>query len=140
MILYPVQGGQGGSRVIAAHCSSSDLVGDAVRVSGDRVTGMYTVSKVDIDAVTGNEAVSMGVIISKSSSVTCQVQWRGVLQGIYSGLTPGSRLFVNELSRLQEGPPARPATGRRLVQELAYVLANDTILIKPLSPIRAVAP
>lgn len=142
MILYPVQGGSSGTgpQVILANCDAGDLVGDAVRISSDKVAGLFTVSKVDIDSAAGNDAFSAGVIISKSDPLTCRVQWGGVLEGVYSGLTPGFRLFVDENSRLQEGPPARPSTGRRLVQELAYALASDTILINPLAPIRVVAP
>ena len=138
MILQPVFGGRGGGGALieVANCDPGDLVGDAVYVSTDKVSGLITVTKVNIDSSTGNESVSVGVIISKSDPSTCRVQFGGTVEGLYTGLTPGNRIFVNESSRLQDTPPDRPTTGKRVMQEVAYALASDLILINPLSPIR----
>lgn len=139
VILQPVVSGNTSARsIVVANCDPGDIVGDAVFVSANKVGGLYTVTKVNIDATIGtpNQAVSIGIIISKSDPSICKVQTRGIVAGLYSGLTPGARLFVDATSQLSAGPPARPSTGKRVVQELAYALASDTILINPSIPLR----
>lgn len=129
-------GFEGRNVIQKANCDPGDLVGDAVYVSADKVAGIITVTKVDIDSSTYIEAVTVGVIISKSDPSTCNVRLSGVVESLYSGLTPGSRLYVDDNSRLIEGPPVRPSTGKRIIQEVAYALSKDTILVRPLSPFR----
>lgn len=120
---------------LRANCLSSDAVGHAVRITGDEVGGLYQVTRVDIDATTSQEAVAFGIIVSKQSSTTCVVQTSGVLSGVLSGLTSGKLLFVATNATLSDAPPARPSTGKRLIHAIAYALASDVAIIRPLAPV-----
>jgi hypothetical protein len=124
------------SGIFTALCYSSDAVGDAVYIMGDRVNGSFQVTKVDIDESNVVKAVACGVIIQKLSPTTCKVQTSGRILGLYTGLTPGLSLFVQEDSRLGHAPPVNPPVGRRVVQSLAYALAADVLLVRPWPPTR----
>lgn len=142
MIPTPMRGGGGGSGpaptdqdIVDAACSSGDTVGDVVYVLADKVGLLYSVTKVDIDNAESWRAIGIGVIKSKSETTVCKVQLGGLLQGVYTGLLPGRRLFINTSSRLSLSPPPAPVSGRRLSQRIAYAMASDTILIDPKEPI-----
>lgn len=140
MILQPVTGagGSGATDVLDANCLSTDAVKDVVHIAGDKGGGRYTVTKVDIAAVSAVDAVGVGVIISKDSGdpTLCQVQISGLLEDVYTGLTPGRRLFIGTNSQLTETPPAHPLTGTRLVQKMGYALASNVVLVAPEEPMR----
>jgi hypothetical protein len=126
------------SNIFKALCFSTDLVGDAVYIMGDRVNGSFQVTKVDIDEANVIKAVACGVIIQKLTSTTCNVQTGGRILGLYTGLTPGLSLFVQTDSRLGHTPPVEPLAGTRVVQPLAYALAADVLLIRPWPPIKKI--
>lgn len=142
MILQPVfvRGSSGGGTdfSIQANCDAGVSEGDVVYVSSDKVGSYYQVAKVDIDNTDSVQAIGIGIVSSKSSSTTCTVYLSGVLPGVYSGLTPGKRLFVDTSARLVQTPPSRPLSGKRIVQKVAYALASDTILIRPEEPIQQI--
>jgi hypothetical protein len=138
MILQPVSAGAGSApTVLLADCLATDSVGCAVRVMGDAVAGAYQVTKVDIDqTVAPQQAISLAVIKSKASSTRCVIQTSGVLDGVFSGLTPGKRMFVGATGQLQEGPPSYPSSGARMLQLAAFVLSSTAILIGFNSPVQ----
>lgn len=121
---------------LPATCLASDDVGHAVRITGDRVGGLYQVTRADIDAAASHEARSAGLIVSKTDSTTCVVQTSGILVGIFSGLTPGRLLFVGTDATLSTTPPSRPSSGRRTIQPLAYAVASDVAIIAPGASVR----
>jgi hypothetical protein len=136
MIPTPMRRGGGGStQEIDAVCAAGDAIGDVVYISADKVGSLYSVAKVDIDNAAPWRGIGIGVVKSKPTATTCRVQLGGLLQGVYSGLTPGRRLFVNTSSQLSPAPPAPPVSGRRLSQRIAYAVSADTILIDPKEPI-----
>lgn len=142
MIPTPMRGGGGGAgptpttdEIVDAACTSGDAPGDVVYVNADKIGTLYTVTKVDIDNAESWRAIGIGVIKSKSDLTTCKVQLGGLLVGVYTGLTPGRRMFVNTSSKLSPNPPPAPLAGRRLSQRIAYAMASDTLLIDPKEPI-----
>lgn len=120
--------------VLRANCLVTDLVGDAFYISADRIGDLYQITKVDIDDVDITKAEAIGIIRLKIDATTCYIQLFGELSGVYSGLTPNARLFVDTTSQLREGPPAE-ATGR-LFHQIARASAADVIFIDPKVPIR----
>ena len=70
-----------------AECLSSDVVGGMVYVRADRILDRYVVGTADPTDFSKMPAVAM--IISKASSTLCEIQFRGEVTGVYSGLTPG---------------------------------------------------
>lgn len=127
----------GGDQFLEAFCFSTDAVGDAVYIMGDKVGGRHQVTKTDINDVT--HAPAIGLIIFKETSTTCVVQVGGVLNGVYTGLTPQAPQFVGLDSKLHETPPAAPTTGRRSIQMLAQAISSEDLLISARSPIIRVA-
>lgn len=139
MILQPVAGaGRGAAHIVDANCQISDAVKDVVHVSGDEVGGIYTVTKVDIAATDAVEAIGIGVITEKLTSTTCRVQLNGPLVGVYTGLTPGRRLFVGNLGQLVEAPPL-PSSGASLIQKMGYALSSSAVMLAPAEPSRLIA-
>lgn len=135
----PVGQSNPGSAVIRAYCFNTDLPGHAVRVLGDKVGGLFQVTKVDIDSGNPLESVAIGVIATKLSSSTCLVVLSGPLPGVYSGLPFGRLMFAGTDSYLSTTPPSRPTTGGRMSQPVAHSIAADVIMVNPQPPTRLVA-
>lgn len=138
MILTPVRGGGGSSaapQLIEANCVPTDSAGDVVYVSADKSDGRFNIAKVNIDHSESWRAIGIGVIKRKLSGIVCEVQLGGLLEGVYTGLTPGRRMFADVNSRLAYTPPSVPFSGRRISQKIAYVMASDILLIVPEEPI-----
>jgi hypothetical protein len=142
MILQPVTGaGASGSatNILDANCLSTDSVKDVVYISGDKGGGRYTVTKVNTAHAEAHRAIGIGVLIQKGVDPTlCKVQISGPLADLYTGLTPGRRLFVGTDSRLTETPPV-PSTGSALLQKIGYALASNVVLVAPEEPSRLLA-
>lgn len=125
------------SELVQADCPATHDVKDVVRISADEVGGIYQVEKVDIDDPLTHPL--LGVIVQKLTSTRCVVQIGGEIKGLYTGLTAGEQLFVDASSRLTHSVPSRPATGVRSVYPMAIALANSTLLLRALWPVRLVA-
>lgn len=123
---------------LRASCLATDLVGHAVRITGDKAGGLYQVTRVDIDAVDAQEARAIGVIVVKADTTTCVVQTSGLVSGVWSGLTPGQLMFVRSDATLSNTPPSRPTTGKRTIQALAYAVAADEAVISLGLRVRAI--
>jgi hypothetical protein len=112
----------------AADCSSSEAVGDFVYVSGPQVSNRDQVRKAS--PADYDKMPAVGVIISKSSSTTCLVQWMGETPPIFSGLSSGETYFLGADARLAERPPV-PVSGYMFAQPIAVALAADRAYIRP---------
>lgn len=121
--------------VFVASCPAGTAIGDMVYVSGPPAGGLYTVDRCDFTAQ-GKRPV--GMAIQKVGATVCQVQTVGRIQGVYSGLTAGSPLFVGPGigSRLVQAPPSRPTSGVQYHQFAGWVLADDTLLLALGEPIK----
>lgn len=127
----PVSGAT--QQAIAAYCLATDVVGDVVYIVGPKIGNRYQVSRVDIDNPV--KWLGIGIVIYKSGTTICVVQTNGLVQNVYTGLTPNANLFVDTNGRLREGPPGRPGSGRRTVQPMGRVLASADLLLSVESPI-----
>jgi hypothetical protein len=130
-------GAVSGDEFLSAFCFSTDAVGDAVYIMGDKVGDTFQVTKVDINNIATVPAI--GIILLKESSTSCIVQTAGIMVGIYTGRTPHKPQFIGLDAKLYETPPAEPTSGRRAVQIVAQALSTSDLLIHPKSPIIRVA-
>jgi hypothetical protein len=123
-----------GSSVFAAWCYATDVVGDVVHIMGNKVGSYFQVTKVNIEDESTMPAI--GVIVQKLSPSVCVVQHRDLVSGVYTGLTPGSTLWVGSDSRLSSTPPPSPTSGYRIRQPMARVVAADEFLMWVQEPIK----
>lgn len=119
---------------IKAFCFSTDAIGDCVYIMGDKVGEHYQVTKVDIDSATFDETVSIGIIETKTTSTECFVHLLTELSGVYSGLTPGSLLYVGLDSKPTETKPSAPTVGTRTVQAIGYAISSTVLYVNPGDP------
>ena len=98
-----------------------------VYVSGDVAGGEYTVAKVDY--TDRAKMPSVGMIVTKISSLLCLVQVSGEVKNLYTGLVPGKYCFVGSDGRLVQAVPSTPSLGVRYSQPVAYALASNTLLL-----------
>ena len=119
---------------LQAYCYSTDAVGDAVYIMGDKVGARYQVTKVNIDVLT--TIPSIGIITLKISATECVVQTGGIVHDVYTGLTPQAPLFIGTDSRLTEvRTPNKPTAGRRALQIIGQALSSTDLLLTIRSPI-----
>lgn len=118
----------GDSEQVLANCLSGDAVGDAVYITGAISLGRYQVSKVDPADYSKMPAV--GMIIAKSTATECTVQFRGRIESIYTGLTPGNVLFVGTSGALVSTPPT-PGPSNMFIQKVGVALSTTVVGFEP---------
>jgi hypothetical protein len=134
-----IEGGGGGGgggparTILNCTCTAAEAVQDVVQIVGG--TTAPDVRKVDITNPTN---IGVGLIISKDSPTTCQVQLTGIAE-IANSFTVNSTLFVGLNGRLQEGPPAQPVSGKLVVHPVARVITNNLLMLSLQQPTIAVA-
>lgn len=136
MILQPVTGTSASlTDLQSAVCTSDTLVGDMVYISGERVqAGVYKVGRCDIDA---EYKRPIGMVIYKDASTSCLIQLSGVIESLYTGMTPGRYLFlgVGEGARLTHTPPTSVGSGYTRYQQIAgMAMASDVLVLNILGP------
>ena len=109
---------------LSANCLSSDAVGDLVYVTGDQVMDRYQVTKAD--RTESAKVPSIGLLVEKESATECQVQTQGVVEGLFSGLTPGRTYFLGA-----DGRPSLDVTtvAGTYVQRIGVALGTDVLLL-----------
>lgn len=113
---------------ISANCLASDSVGDCVYITGDRVAGLYQVTRVDIEDAA--KIPTIGIIQSKSSSTECIVHLHGVLEGVFTGMTPNKVQFIGFSGSIVESlPVANSVPGFVWIQSVGQALASDVIMV-----------
>lgn len=122
-----------GASYFRASCSASVALGEIVYLTGSIVGGFPEVDTVDIDA--NGENPGVGVVVKKRTTTTCVVQVNGIVSNVYTGLTPGSFLFVAPGGSLTESMPATPTVGKRAIQNIGSVLEDDRVLLDIKPPI-----
>lgn len=114
-------------RYFPADCAASDAVGDFIHITGDKVAGVYQVTKVDIlDAAT---MPCIGVITSKASSLSCFVMTFGVVPA--TGLVAGKRYWVGSDSKLSDSFPTPGAGDIAVAQVVGVALDSTELLLRP---------
>jgi hypothetical protein len=106
-----------------AVCLSTDAVEDWVYVRNNYTGSKLTVAKADPSD--SSKVPAIGVIISKSDSTNCIVQWMEKVN-IYTGLTAGRVYFLNTNGRHTLTPPHG---GIKYVQKLGVAVDETTLLI-----------
>ena len=119
--------------LLKALCTITDAVGDAIRISGNKIGDRYQVTRVDIDALPTLPAI--GIIIQKTSDTECLIQVAGIVSGVYTGLTPHQTLFIGTDGRLTHTVTPHPGTGQRAHQIMGVALATTELLLDVKSPI-----
>lgn len=122
---------------VVADCLVADAVGDMVRISADEVGGVKQVTKLDI--TNSSVQLPLGMVILKLSTTRCVVQVGGEILGIYTGLTPGKQLFINNVSRLTHVVPTHPSSGVKSVHPAAQALSTDALFLRIQVPTKMVA-
>ena len=125
--------------VIRAKCLATDSIGDAVSSTGEKVGGLYQVTKTDIDNIAPSLSFSIGVISSKITTTTCIVVINGILTNIYIDLDIGSHAFVGVDGALTTTRPAKPLSGSRIIQIIGYAITSTDVIISPMTPVRILA-
>lgn len=117
---------------IVADCQLADAVGDMVHISADAVGGIYQVTKINI--VSTPTELPLGMVIAKLTATRCVVQVGGEIVGIYTGLTPGKQLFIDNTGKLSHVVPTHPATGVKSVHPAAQALSADALFLRIQQP------
>jgi len=110
-----------------ATCTAPDLVGHFVYL--DAPGSVRTVDVFDLTKIQ-----SVGVIISKSSATQCTVQHSGEVLGLFSGLTSGRRVAINDIGLPGHGY-TRPLSGMKWIQWVGIAIGADSILLELHAPI-----
>ena len=116
---------------LQAYCFSTDSVGDVVYIMGPMVGDFYQVTQVD--HTDPSKMPGVGIIRSKDAATQCVVQTRGIVVGLYTGLTPGRRLLVQDDGRPGHGF-TRATTGVKLLQGLGVALSSTDIFLSIETP------
>jgi len=117
-----------------ANCLASDLVGDCVRITGPKVSNRYQVTKVD--PTSSGEDQAVGVITRKYDPTTCVVQFHGPMSGVYTGLTPGKRYWIDSTARLTLAVATPAIGGVYYLQMMGVATDGDEILVDPHMPMK----
>lgn len=112
-----------------AECLTGDAVGGLVYVRADISAGRYVVETADPTDFSKMPAVAM--IIAKTSSTLCEIQFSGEVAGVYSGLTPGDVLYVGEDGNLATAPPAPTSSVKKYYQVAGVALASNVVGLSP---------
>jgi len=111
-----------------AECTAAESVGDIVCIADDPPNGLDIVAKADPSDF--NKMPGVGIIIRKSSSTRCVVQWRGETPNLFTGLSSGEVYFVGTNSQLAELPPA-PAGAPLFTQFMGVATAPTRFFVRP---------
>ena len=112
-----------------ANCIASDIVGNCVGISAPRLGVFFQVRTVDPGDLAGIAAVAL--VISKSSSTECMVQFEGVYAGPFAALGTGKRYYVGPTGQLALTPPI-PAAGQIYhIQAMGFATSSNEFYIQP---------
>lgn len=108
-----------------ASCSSSDSVGDLVKVSGNMADDLVPVTKVD--PLDRSKMPAVGIIIEKTMPDLAVVQMMGFvdLSPDLTGLSPGSLCYVNTDGRPTVVPPSAVGLGVPVIWQIVGVGAGS---------------
>lgn len=113
-----------------ATCSSGDIVGDLVYISGPKVGPDYSVGKADPSDFSKFPAVA--AIVAKLSATRAVIQFGGEIKGIYAGLTPGKVYWTGPTGIPVSTPPSPGIGGTMRWQSVGVAVDTDTLRLEPL--------
>jgi hypothetical protein len=115
-------------RYFEADCLGTDLPGNFVHITANKVSGYYQVAKVSISTVANMP--SIGIIADKTSTTRCFVQTQGIY--VTTGLIPGLRYWIDSNAQLTSMMPY-PTAGNSLIAQAAGQAISDTELMLTLT-------
>lgn len=122
-----------GGQVFEAACAATDTVGTFVRISGDEVDGLTSVTAVDI--TDSDKMPCVGVVVYKHSSTRCRVARDGRVSftDLANPLIPGKRYFVGYDGRPTRTPPSLYAspTGYAMLQCIGVAASSSSLEFRP---------
>ena len=110
-----------------AICQPGNVVGDWVFL--EQANDPYTVDSADPSDL--DKMPSVGVIVSKSTSTACKIQWRGMTEAIFTGLSIGKIYFLGSDSKLASQPPAPGVGESYYVQPVCIATSATTVDVQP---------
>lgn len=119
---------------LQALCTASEGIGDCVRISGPKSGTLYQVR--EMNPQNPGEDQAIGIVTDKSDPTHCTVITRGLMAGIYTGLVPGDRYFIDPSSQLTNVRPSpTPAGGTYYLQVMGVALDTEELLVNPETPV-----
>jgi len=115
----------------SATCQPSDAVGSIVHVTSSGSGSVPDVTAVDISSETSMRFI--GVIVSKPTATTCNVQSSGIATG-FTSLTPGVNVFASETNG--QITQSQPTASGNHVQRIGVAVSATSFLIDKYSPIK----
>ncbi len=113
-----------------AVCSSLDVEGDLVQITGEATPGVYQVQKVDVGA--GIAMPASAIIVEKTSATECMIQFPGQIKNVFTGLTPGAPYFAAANGKPSLAPPGPTLSQPRVyVQPVGVALTPTVLLFNP---------
>ena len=118
--------------IFLADCLSTDGEGRMVYITGPDVAGRFQVATVDPTDFGKMPAVAMIIQKPSPNAIECWIQFRGLVGSVYSGLTPGELLFVDDTGGLSDVPP-EPTVGNpyKFMQSVGVALSANDIELRP---------
>jgi hypothetical protein len=110
-----------------ADCLTTDTVGDCVYIRANEGGGRYRVEKAD--PTDFNKMPAVAIIVEKTASTECSVQFVGPITDIYTGLTKGQMYCVDTNGRLTDVPPS--SVSGTFVQHFGVALSSNIFHIFP---------
>lgn len=113
---------RGSTQDISLFCSSSEVVGDIVYVSGD-----LTVSKASNTNISTAKAI--GIIVQKSNDTNCRVRFGGVVQNL-TGLEAGELYHLGTSGNLTRTIPTDPLS---VIVKIGIAISATKLLLIPIN-------
>ena len=125
-MVLPVRFGRTDTEDVQVACLSSDSVGDPVCIRDEMtVTGRWRVEKAD--ALSRDKMPAVGVIVSKTTPTTGIVRIVGPIDGMYSGMTVGEKVFIGKGGGIIQPAPI-PLEGESVrMQRFGLVLSPNVL-------------
>lgn len=114
-------------RYFAANCSSTDINGQFVYITGPSIGGLPQVTKVDIS--TSGMYPAVGVLIEKNTPTRCTVHVIGEFAVSPANLIPGKPYFIGSDSMLTHIPPVALVGGFVAVQAVGTAIDYGRLLL-----------
>lgn len=105
-------------------CQTTDLVGNAVRLTGSSARNVVTANP-----SSSSTMPAVGIIISKPTSTTCVVQGIGVAVGIFSGLVVGKRYWIGSSGTLIATPPVGAPGTHLYAQSMGLAVSSTDLFL-----------
>lgn len=109
---------RGNSQDISLFCSSSEVVGDIVYVSGN-----LTVSKASNTNISTAKAI--GIIVQKTNDTNCRVRFGGIVQNL-TGLETGELYHLGTSGNLIRAIPTEPLS---VIVKIGIALSATKLLL-----------